>query len=225
MLLLLNIADFFNHLFHHPSKFFEPEELVRYGGLAVLFLIVYAQTGLFFCFFFPGDALIFSSGVLFASGTFHHQLYVILFFLISAAVLGNITGYWFGRKTGPLLLRRKDSFFFKHEYLETAKEFYDRYDGWAITAGMFLPIIRTFAPIIAGVLQLRFAKFFLYVLLGSSAWIGSLVSLGYFLGNFTWVRKNLHFIVIAMVVVITVPVLYRLIKTVRSARKLRLSRK
>jgi membrane-associated protein len=221
-MLHLNIADFFHHLFRHPSDFFEPDELLRYGGLAVLFLIVYAQTGLFFCFFFPGDALIFSSGVLFASGTFHHPLYVILLSLISASVLGNITGYWFGRKTGPLLLRRKDSFFFKHDYLEAAEKFYDRYDGLAITAGMFLPIIRTFAPIIAGVLKFRFSKFFLYVLLGSLAWIGSLVSLGYFLGNIKWIKNNLHYIAVALVVVITAPVLIRIIKEAGAARKRRL---
>ena len=221
-MLLLSIPEFFHHLLHDPSKFLEPEQIIRYGGLAVLFLIVYGQTGLFFCFFFPGDALIFSSGVLFASGNFHHPLHVILLTLIIAAFLGNITGYWFGRKTGPALLKRKDSFFFKQQYRDTARQFFDRYKGLAVTAGMFLPIIRTFAPIVAGMIQLDFKKFLFYALLGSVAWIGSLVSLGYFLGSFKWVRSNLHYIVLTMVIVITTPVLLRIFREVRKARRQRL---
>ena len=220
-MLILSIPEFFRHVFHDPSKFIEPEQIIRYGGLAVLFIIVYAQTGLFFCFFFPGDALIFSAGVLFASGNFHHRLYVILLTLIIAAFLGNITGYWFGLKTGPALLKRKDSFFFKQRYRDTAKQFFDRYKGLAITAGMFLPIIRTFAPIIAGMIQLDVKKFLFYALLGSVAWIGSLVSLGYFLGSFRWVRANLHFIALTMIILITAPVLFRIFREVRTVRSRR----
>jgi membrane-associated protein len=218
-MLLLNIFDFFNQFIHDPYKFVDPAELIRYGGLLVLCLVVFAQTGLFFCFFLPGDALIFSAGVLFASGTFHHSLYIILISVITSAILGNVTGYWFGRKTGPLLLKRKDSFFFRQQYMSAAKRFYERHDGYAITAGMFFPIIRTFAPIIAGLVKFNFQKFFVYVLIGSAAWIGSLISLGYFLGNFSWVRRNLHFIAFIIIVVITTPVIIRLAREVRKVRK------
>ena len=218
-MLLLSVPEFFHHLFHDPSKFMEPEQIIRYGGLALLFLIVYAQTGLFFCFFLPGDALIFSAGVLFASGNFHHHLYVILVTLIIAALLGNITGYWFGRKTGVALLKKKDSFFFKQQYRDTARRFFGRYKGLAVTGGMFQPIIRTFAPIIAGMIHLEFKQFLFYALLGSIAWIGSLVSLGYFLGTFHWVRANLHFIALTMIIVITTPVLLRLFREVRTVRR------
>ena len=220
-MLLLSIPEFFHHLFHDPSSFMEPEQIIRYGGLAVLFLIVYGQTGLFFCFFFPGDALIFSSGVLFASGSFHHRLYVILLTLIIASFSGNITGYWFGRNMGPALLKKKDSFFFRQQYSDAARHFFDRYKGLAVTGGMFLPIIRTFAPIVAGMIKLEFKKFLFYALLGSVAWIGSLVSLGYFLGSFRWVRANLHYIVITTVIVITTPVLVRLFREVRKVRSQR----
>ncbi|MFI5135165.1 MAG: DedA family protein [Chitinophagales bacterium] len=218
IMILLSIADFFHHLFQHPSELFDPEKLIKYGGPAILFLIIFAQTGLFFCFMLPGDVLIFTAGVFFASGHFHHNILIIFLVLATASLLGNITGYWVGRETGVLLMKKKDSWFFSQEYLSSAKEFYDRYKGWAITGGMFIPVIRSFAPVIAGIIRLDFRKYLGYIAAGSIAWTGSLVSLGYFLGNIHWVRKNIHFITLFLMVAIAVLFTLRMIKEVKKAK-------
>jgi len=217
-MILLNIADFFHRLFQHPSEIFDPEKLIRYGGLAVVFLIIYAQTGFFFCFFLTGDVLIFAAGVFFASKNFHNDITVILLVLTLASILGNITGYWIGRETGALLMKRKDSWYFKQDYLKHARIFYDRYKGWAIAGGMFVPIIRSFAPVIAGMIKLDFKKFLGFVSAGSIGWIGSLVTLGYLLGNIHWVRKNIHFISLALLGTLAVVFSYQLFREVKKAK-------
>ena len=218
LMLLLNIPDFFHHLFEDPQSLYEPEKLIRYGGLIVLFLMVFLQTGVFFFFFLPGDALIFASGVLITTGDFKSNPLEVMTLLMLSAIAGSITGYWFGRKTGPLLLKRQDSFFFKKDYVDAAEEFYTKYRGWALVIGLFLPIIRTFSPVIVGVIKLDFKKFLFYVVLGAVSWIGSLFLLGYFLGSITWVQKNIHIIALALILVITIPVIVRLYIGIRRVR-------
>ena len=210
--IFLNLSHFINNLFHHPEEVFNPEMVIRYGGLVILFLTVFAQTGLFFCFFFPGDALLFSAGVLVATGSFHHRIEVICLMLIVAAFGGSSCGYWFGRSAGPLLLSRKDSWFFRQEHLRMANHFFNKYGGLALTTGLFLPIIRTFAPIVAGVIRYPFRQFVIFAFLGSVIWICLLVLSGYYLGNFPFAKKNLEFIVIALIIVITTPVIVRVVR-------------
>ncbi|WP_225975188.1 DedA family protein [Anseongella ginsenosidimutans] len=150
------IWEFIQQLIH-------PLELLQSMGpfaLAVLLLIIFAETGLFFGFFLPGDSLLFVSGMLCAEGSLVEGNVTLLILLISiAAILGDFVGYWFGRKTGPVIFKRDDTFFFRKKYVLQAKDFYDRYGGFAIVAGRFLPIIRTFAPIVAGVVGLDFKRF------------------------------------------------------------------
>src|SRR6185369_6563703 len=134
---------------------FDIEYLIRYGGLLFIFLVVYGSTGLFFCFFLPTGAVLFTAGVFVATGDLHENIFIVCALLILAAMSGSLTGYWFGRKTGPLLYKKKDSRFYKKHHLITAETFYRKYGWLALTLGLYLLIIRTFAPIVAGIVRLN----------------------------------------------------------------------
>ncbi|MEO6168416.1 MAG: VTT domain-containing protein [Chitinophagales bacterium] len=218
-MILLNVTNFFHEILKDPGSIFNPEMLIRYGGLLLLFLMVFAETGIFFCFFFPGDSLVFTAGVLTATGDLQRNVYVVCITLIVAATLGNLVGYWFGRKAGPLLFKRKESIFFKHEYLIMADKFYTKYGATALILGRFLPVIRTFAPIMAGVIRVDMRKFFLFTVIGAVIWVIPLVTAGYLLGTQPIVRENLEYIIIGMVVVFTGPVIIRFIRESKKLKK------
>lgn len=189
-----------------------------YGGLYLVALIVFAETGLFIGFFLPGDSLLFVTGIMIANPTDPNptasSLINLLYWvsLISVAgIIGNSVGYWFGKKTGPLMFQRKDTLLFKRKHLLQAQEFYEKRGGGAIILARFLPIVRTFAPIVAGVVQMDRKKFFLYNVIGSISWVGSMTMAGYFLGNIPWVKLNFEKIVIGIIVVTTGPVLFKMI--------------
>jgi len=179
--------------------FFDPEALISYGGLLIVFLLVYSTTGLFFCFFVPSGAVLFAAGVFVATGGLDYSFFTVCSLLILAAVLGSITGYWFGRQTGPLLYSREDSRFFKKHHLKTAEAFYNKYGWLALTAGLFLPIIRTFAPIVAGIIKLDIRRFLLLTFTGSMIWIVSFVTAGYFIGSRPYLKPWLNYIVILFI--------------------------
>ena len=194
---------------------FDSDSLIRYGGLLLVFLAVYGQTGLFFCFFLPSGGLLFTTGIFIATGNLNYNFFIVCIILSMAAFLGNITGYWFGRKTGPLLYKRKESGFFRQSHLIAAERFYKKYGGFALTAGLFFPIIRTFAPIVAGMIRMNFSRFMLFTITGSILWILSFVSAGYLVASIPILRDYLVYIVIAIVVFITIPVVVRIIKEFR----------
>ena len=198
---------------------FDPEALIRYGGLLIVFLLVYSTTGLFFCFFLPSGAVLFAAGVFVATGGLHYSIFTVCILLILASVLGTITGYLFGRQAGPLLYNRKDSRFFRKHHLKTAESFYNKYGWLALTAGLFLPIIRTFAPIVAGIIRLDLRKFILLTCTGSVIWIGSFVTAGYFIGSRPFLKPWLNYIVIAFILVVTIPLIVRTIKELKKLRK------
>lgn len=204
-------------VFENLLAVFDVESLVRYGGLLIVFLAVYGQTGLFFCFFLPSGGLMFTAGVFVASGALPYSLVTVCALLVLACVLGNATGYWFGRKTGPLLFKRADSKFFKQGHLKTAENFYKKYGGMALMAGLFFPIIRTFAPIVAGMVKMDFKKFSLFTLLGSVAWVMSFVLAGYFIASMPFLKPYLKYIIIAIIVLVTIPVLVRIVKEFKKA--------
>ncbi len=187
----------------------DPQSIIQYGGLALLLFVVFAETGLLIGFFLPGDSLIFISGMICVSKPelLGINLFVLILCLSTAAILGNMAGYWFGYKVGPPLFQRKDSLIFKKKYLEVTREFYNKNGGKTIIIGRFLPIIRTFAPILAGVVKIDFKKFMLYNVIGAFAWIGILSSIGYYLGTYIWVQENIGYIVIGLIVITTIPVL------------------
>jgi membrane-associated protein len=206
---------FFNYLL----SIFDIESLIRNGGLLAVFLLVYGTTGLFFCFFIPVGAVLFTAGIFIATGVLDYDIYTFCMLLITASVFGNLTGYWFGWKAGPLLYKRKDSRFFKKQHLTTADSFYKKYGWLALTLGLYLPIIRTFASIVAGIVRLNFRKFIVLVFSGSVVWIVSFVSAGYFIGSRPFLRPWLNYIVIAFLLAVTVPLIIWVIRELRQMRK------
>jgi membrane-associated protein len=195
------------------------EWIIQNGGLYLLIFIVFAETGLFVGFFLPGDSLLFAAGIYLddLAREFFDQHYVfVLLLVIIASILGNMVGYWFGKQTGPLLFERKETWLFKRRYLLRAKGFYDEYGKATIFLAKFLPIIRTFAPIVAGVVRMDRATFILYNVLGSLAWVISMMLGGYFLQ--TWFEKHYDFslkdhieaITLVIITITTIPVMYKL---------------
>jgi membrane-associated protein len=210
------IIEFFSNLTN-------PEWIMRYGGLYIVVLIVFIETGLFFGFFLPGDSLLFIAGMIIANTLSPFtspvgNLFYWTTLIAIAGVLGNYAGYWFGKKSDRLLFR-KDNWLFKRKYLVQAKTFYDKKGGGAIMLARFLPIIRTFAPIVAGMVKMNTAKFSFYNILGSFLWSCSIVSAGFLLGENAWVKENLEKIIIGIVLLTTGPVLLKLL-TSRKKRRL-----
>ena len=203
-----------------------PEFYINNGGLWVLLFIVFAETGLMVGFFLPGDSLLFVAGIysqklvdkLITGGTGSDilDLFILLVLISICGILGNMAGYWFGKKSGPFLFHRKDTFFFKKRHLYDAKAFYDKHGGQAIVFARFLPIIRTFAPIVAGIVQMDKKKFLVYNVIGSIAWVFTMLVAGHYLDKFFLNRFNfdlkqhLEIIVIGIVLITTLPVLYKL---------------
>jgi membrane-associated protein len=204
------MQDFWTSLQH----FIDPEKLLKEGGFYVVMFVIFAETGLFFGFFLPGDYLLFLAGMFVATGKLDVNIYVLILGLCLSAISGNFTGYWFGRKTGPVLYHRKDTFFFKKRYLKAAEEYYNKQGAFALIMGRFVPIVRTFAPIFAGVVKLDFKRFALYNIAGAILWIASLTLLGYFLGKRfeKEITDYLLYIIIGFIIVTTIPLIITFVK-------------
>ncbi|MBB5397820.1 MULTISPECIES: DedA family protein [unclassified Mucilaginibacter] len=186
----------------------DAQSILSSGGFYLLLIVVYAETGLFFGFFLPGDYLLFLAGLLSAAGIIHVPIYTLVLSLIAAGILGNYTGYWFGYRTGPVLFNKNDSFFFKKRYIAVAEEFYAKYGGMALILGRFFPIVRTFAPIFAGVVRVDLKKFTIYNIIGSVAWVTILTLAGYFLGRrFPELKDYLEYIVLGLIIITTIPLI------------------
>lgn len=196
-------------ILHFLKQLTAPESIIQYGGLALLLFVVFAETGLLIGFFLPGDSLIFISGMICVSKPelLGLNIFVLILSLVMAAVIGNMAGYWFGYKVGPPLFKRKDSLIFKRRYLIITQKFYNKNGGKTLIFGRFLPIIRTFAPILAGVIKIDFKKFMVYNIAGAFAWIGLLSGTGYYFGTYLWVQKNVGYIVVGLIVITLIPFL------------------
>ncbi|WP_026897687.1 DedA family protein [Daejeonella oryzae] len=192
----------------------DPEKLLREGGFYVVLFVVFAETGLFFGFFLPGDYLLFLAGMFVATNKLDVTIYTLIAGLIAAAVSGNFVGYWFGLKTGPVLYQRRDSFFFKKRYLRAAEVYYKKQGAFALIMGRFIPIVRTFAPIFAGVVKLEFKRFAFYNISGAVLWIGSLTLLGYFLGRRfeKEIDQYLLYIIVGFIIITTIPLIWGYLK-------------
>jgi membrane-associated protein len=200
-------------IFDFLKQLVNPESIILYGGIYLLLFFVFAETGLFVGFFLPGDSLLFTAGLFCSTGllNLHPSLLVVL--IITAAVAGNMVGYAFGKKVGPLLFKRKSGFFFRQEHLVAAHEFYLKHGKKTIILSRFLPIVRTFAPIVAGIVKLDYRKFFIYSLVGAILWVSTLVLSGYFLGKYIPGTKDyLGYIVIFLIVITSIPFVYNSIK-------------
>jgi len=190
-----------------------PESIIHYGGLYLLLFVVFAETGLFFGFFLPGDSLMFTAGLLCATGELNFNIILVIFLIIVASVIGNMVGYSFGKKMGELLFKKESSFLFRRSHLATANEFYKKHGGKAIVLCRFLPIVRTFAPIVAGAVKLDYKKFFLFNVIGAILWIGSFVSIGYFLGiSIPGIKEYLGYIVVFLIIITSVPFLIKIFR-------------
>lgn len=199
------LLELFRHLIN-------PQWILNHGGLWLLLFVIFAETGLFVGFFLPGDSLLFVTGMTVSLNNHisGFNVWEIVLMTALAGILGNIAGYWFGKKSGPLLFKREDSLLFKKKHLIAAHEFYEKHGGMAIVFARFLPFIRTFAPIVAGVVKMEFRKFIVFNIIGSVAWVCSMILIGFYLGkNIPGLENHLELIVLGIVVITTAPVLLR----------------
>jgi membrane-associated protein len=190
--------------------------LIKTVGYAGVFGIVFAETGLFLGFFLPGDSLLFVAG--FLAGQHFFSLPVLIFGLFVSAVLGNVFGYEFGRRIGPKLFSREDSWIFKQRHALTAQGFYDQHGPKMIILARFMPIVRTFAPIVAGVANMHYRTFLLYNILGALLWTFGLVLLGYFLGSVIDVDRYLLPIILLIVFLSFLPGIIAYLRERRKGR-------
>ncbi len=189
------IQEFFSNL-HNL------DELIRWGGYIVLIAIVFSETGLFFGFFLPGDSLLVTAGLFAARGDL--SIVVLLLSLMLAAIIGDATGFEIGRFSGSRIMKRKDSFFFKKQHLEKTQAFYEKHGGKTIILARFMPIVRTFAPLVAGVAGMPYKKFAFFNITGGILWVGSMLGIGYVLGrSIPNIDKYIH-IVIAVVIFLSI---------------------
>ena len=201
------MADF--SLISQVKEILDVHFLVKTFGYAGVTSIIFAETGLMLGFFLPGDSLLITAGVFAAKGDLN--IFLLLVLLFSAAFLGNIVGYLFGHKVGKRLFHKADSLLFKKEYVESAQAFYKKYGGKAIIIARFMPIIRTFAPIVAGIADMEFKTFVLFNLIGSILWAVGLTLIGYFLGQFI-PDKYFEPIILAVVFISLLPAIYHALK-------------
>lgn len=208
------------------KQLLSPEFYIQAGGLWLILFIIFAETGLFVGFFLPGDSLLFIAGIyseelaksFIDTGNPFLNLLEIIILVFLAGVLGNIFGFWFGRKSGPLLYKKKDTWYFKKKHLRQAHDFFEEKGGGALILARFLPIIRTFAPIVAGIVGMEKKKFMLYNIIGSLSWAILLLAGGHYLYRIVLktynvdLTQHLEYIIIILVVITTAPVLIKMLK-------------
>ncbi len=192
--------EFLKHLFHQLT---DVETLVRVGGLTAMTLIVFAETGLLVGFFLPGDSLLVTAGVFAATG--HLNIWLLMGVLVASAIVGDTVGYWIGRRTGPALFRRPKSPLFNPGHLRRAHDFYEKHGGKTIILARFMPIVRTFAPVVAGMAGMNYRRFVTFNVVGGFLWVVSMSLIGYFLGQFLWVRKNIEIVILLVIFVSVLP--------------------
>lgn len=200
--------------------FLNPEWLISTFGLIGILAIVFAESGLLIGLFLPGDSLLFTAGLLVADGRYLHQpLWLVCLLAGVAAIAGDQVGYLFGKRVGPSLFRRPNSRLFKQENVQRANDFFARYGARSVVLARFVPIVRTFTPVIAGVSRMRYRTFLIYNVLGGALWGIGVTVLGYFLGQIAVVKSNIEFILIGIVLVSVVPIGIQLLRSRRNAAR------
>lgn len=180
---------------------FDLVHLIETVGYIGLVAIVFAESGLFFGFFLPGDSLLLTAGLLASQG--HLKLSVLLLTLPPAAILGDSVGYWFGRKVGPPIFSRENSLLFRRKNLLAAKAFYDKHGGKTIVLARFMPFIRTFAPIVAGAVEMNYPRFLFFNVFGGLLWAAGVTTVGYFLGESIPGIDNYFLLIVALVIFVS----------------------
>jgi membrane-associated protein len=209
--------DFLNLL---KTLLADPDQLMNWiqvhGGLYVVMFIIFAETGLFLGFFLPGDSLLFITGIIIANATgpFSSEIVNLVYWIsliAGSAFCGNLVGYWVGRKSGHLWFERKDNFFFKKKNLIQAHDYFEQKGSIAIILGRFLPIVRTFIPIVAGIVDMSKKKFLSFSAIGGLVWVASMIIAGFLLGHNEFVKHNIDKITIGLILVTTLPVIFKMV--------------
>jgi len=212
--LLKHLVDFVLHIDRHL------QDIIAHDGLwtyALLFFIIFAETGLVVTPFLPGDSLLFAAGALSAGSALN--VHVLALVLAAAAVLGNIVNYGIGAFLGPKVFSREDSWLLRKKHLERAHAFFEKYGGRSIILTRFVPIVRTFVPFVAGVGRMSYRRFFIFNLIGGCTWIYSFVYLGHFFGGTELVKKNFSLVVIAIIGISLLPIVIESIRAWRETRR------
>jgi membrane-associated protein len=217
--------EFINEVYKYVTDEHFLKNLILFAGYPGLFIIIFAETGLLVGFFLPGDSLLVTAGLLAATAVSgaaqetYLNIYYLNALLIPAAIIGDAVGYYIGLKLGPKLYSRESSRFFKKEHLLKTKAFYDKHGGKTIIIARFMPIIRTFAPTVAGVAQMTYRKFLQYNVFGGIFWVMSMTLLGYFLGNIPGIEKHIEKVIVAIVFLSISPAIYSWIMNKIKKRK------
>lgn len=198
------------------------EEIVVWGGYVGLFAIVFSETGLLVGFFLPGDSLLVTAGLFAARGEL--SITILIPLLCVAAICGNSTGYYIGFKAGPALYNREQSRFFRRDHLLKTKEYYEKYGGITIVMAQFMPFARTFAPVVAGVAEMKYRRFASFNVGGAIVWITSMTLTGYFLGrSIPGIEKRIEYVIAVVVFISILPLIYKYIQHKRRERTAALS--
>jgi membrane-associated protein len=198
------IQSFFQTVYNVP-------ELIRLVGFYGIVAVIFAETGLLIGFFLPGDSLLITAGLFAARGDFKFASLILA--LIPAAIIGNATGYFIGHRTGMALYQRPDSFLFRREHLKMTHDYYVKHGGKTIVIAQFIPILRTFAPVVAGVAEMGYRQFATYNIVGAILWVGSMTTAGYLLGNLVPnIEKRIHYVVAVVIAVSLVPPVIAFVK-------------
>lgn len=204
------IQEFFRRIYNVP-------ELIRMGGLIGLVVVVFAETGLMVGFFLPGDSLLVTAGLFAAKGDLN--IVWLNLALMAAAIVGDATGYWIGRRAGHALYSRPNSFFFRKQHLVKTHEFYEKHGGKTIVIARFVPIIRTFAPVVAGAAEMTYRQFALYNIAGGIGWVASMTLIGYFLGRaIPDIDKHIHIVVAVVIFLSLLPGIISIVREKMKAR-------
>jgi membrane-associated protein len=214
------LQQFFDFVFHVLTN---PERLIQFlstvftgwYGYALLFAIVFSETGLLAGLFLPGDSLLFTVGVVAGAGELN--IVTIIITLAAAAIIGDAVGYYLGKKAGPLVYNRPDSRFFKREHLIKTHEFYEKHGGKTIIYARFVPIIRTFAPFVAGAAEMTYLKFVSFNIFGGIGWVLLMTLLGYYLGGVDFVRRNFEKVILGIILVSVLPIFFEYLRSRKRA--------
>jgi len=216
MKLIPRLIDFFLHLDKHLNLLIQEYGVWTY---LILFAIIFCETGLVIFPFLPGDSLLFAAGTFAARGSF--KVFWLFLIMAAAAVIGDTVNYWIGRRIGPKVFHKENVRFFKKEHLDRTHRFYEKYGAETIILARFLPIIRTFAPFVAGIGSMTYWKFLSYNIIGGIGWVALFVFGGYFFGNIPLVKNNFSLVIMAIIAISLMPMIVELIRARRAKRATR----
>ena len=213
--------DWLVQLFH---KIKDVPELIRSVGYPGMAAIIFVETGLLVGFFLPGDSLLFTAGLACNASSALHKLapldlLTLNMYLIPAAIIGDTVGYWIGYKAGAGMYSREKTFFFRKDHLLKTREFYEKHGGYTIVIARFVPLLRTFAPVVAGIAQMPYRRFLMFNILGGIGWISGLSVLGYYLGGIEWIGAHLEASIMAIIFISLLPVIFTVLKSWLSSGK------